>query len=88
MTKEDKSLTPYEVFEGSAWEAGLLKSILEDNEIETILQQSSALPMNIWPTEAATISVFVAQKDFEHAKAIVDEFYTNMDKENTNGSPE
>ena len=86
MVKEDKSLTPYEVFEGSAWEAGLLKSILEDNEIETIIQQATALPINIWPTEAATVKVFVALKDFEQAKAIVDEFYTNMDKENTDDS--
>lgn len=88
MIKKDKSLTPYEVFEGSVWEAGLLKSILEDNEIDTMLQQSSALPMNIWPTEAATMRVFVALKDFEHAKAIVEEFYTNMEQENINGSPE
>jgi len=88
MIKEDKSLTPYEVFEGSVWEAGLLKSILEDNEIETIMQQSSALPVNIWPTEAATMRVFVALKDYEQAKAIVDEFYTNMEQETTNGSPE
>jgi len=87
MVKEDKSLTPYEVFEGSAWEAGLLKSILEDNDIETLLQQATALPINIWPTEAATVKVYVALKDFEQAKAIVDEFYTNMDKENTDDSP-
>lgn len=88
MPKEDKSLTPYEVFEGSPWEAGLLKSILEDNEIEAIIQQASALPMNIWPTDTATMKVYVAQKDFDQAKAIVDEFYTNMDQENSNGAPE
>ena len=87
MVKEDKSLTPYEVFEGSVWEAGLLKSILEDNDIEAITQQTSALPINIWPTEAATIKVYVAFKDLEQAQAIVDEFYTNMDKENTDDSP-
>lgn len=86
MTKEDKSLAPYEVFEGSAWEAGLLKSILEDNDIETIIQQATALPMNIWPSETATLKVYVAQKDFDQAKAIVDEFYSNMEKENTDDS--
>jgi hypothetical protein len=84
MTKEDKSLTPYEVFEGSPWEAGLLKSILEDNDIETIMQQATALPMNIWPTDAATMQVYVAMKDYEHAKAIVEEFYSNMQKDNSN----
>ncbi len=88
MTKEDKNLSPYEVFSGSPWEAGLLKSILKDNDIETIVQQATTLPMNIWPTDAATMKVYVAMKDFEQAKAIVEEFYTNMDKENTNETSE
>ncbi len=88
MTKEDKSLSPYEVFEGTAWEAGLLKSILEDNDIETILEHITALPWNILPATGASAKVFVALKDLEQAKAIVDEFYTNMEKENSNGAPE
>jgi hypothetical protein len=87
MTKEeneDKSLAPYEVFEGSAWEAGLLKSILEDNEIEVLMEQTYSLPWNAIPTTGASAQVFVARKDYEQAKAIVDEFYSNMEKENTN----
>jgi len=87
MTKEDKSLAPFEVFEGSPWEAGLLKSILEDNEIESIVQQASALQWNIIPTDGASMKVFVAQKDYEQAKAIVDEFYSNMAKEDSNDTP-
>jgi len=88
MTKEDKDLAPWEVFDGSAWEASLLKSILEDNDIETLIEQNMALPWNIVPTQGASAKVFVAFKDFEQAKAIVDEFYTNMEKENTNESTE
>jgi hypothetical protein len=88
MAKEDKDLAPWEVFDGSAWEAGLLKSILEDNDIEALIEQNMALPWNIVPTTGASAKVFVAFKDLEQAKAIVDEFYTNMEKENTNGSPE
>jgi hypothetical protein len=87
MTKEDKNLAPYEVFEGSAWEAGLLKSILEDNEIETIIQEAYSLPWNAIPVKGASAKVFVALKDFEQAKAIVDEFYTNMEKENSDDLP-
>ena len=83
MTKEDKNLAPHEVFQGSAWEAGLLKSILEDNDIEAIIQQASSLPWNIKPTEAAGMKVFVALENLEQAKAIVDEFYTNMEKEDS-----
>ena len=88
MTKEDKDMAPYEVFEGTAWEAGLLKSILEDNDIETLMQQETSLPWNIMPTTGSAAKVFVAFKDYEQANAIVDEFYNNMEKENSNGAPE
>jgi hypothetical protein len=88
MTKEDKSLSPYEVFEGTAWEAGLLKSILEDNDIETIMEVVTSLPWNSLPTTGASAKLFVALKDLEQAKAIVNEFYTNMEKENPDEAPE
>lgn len=81
MTKEDNNLTPYEVFEGSAWEAGLLKSILEDNQIETYISQAVMLPWNNLPLKGAAAKVYVALQDFEQAKAIVDEFYSNMIEE-------
>jgi hypothetical protein len=84
MAKEDKNLAPHEVFEGSAWEAGLLKSILEDNDIETIIQQASSVPWNRMPTGAASMKVFVAFENLEQAIAIVDDFYTNMAKDNAN----
>jgi len=83
MTKDDKSLDPYEVFEGTAWEAGLLKSILEDNDIEAYMTEAYALPWNSVPVKGAAAKVFVAQKDFDQAKTIVNEFYSNMEKENT-----
>jgi hypothetical protein len=88
MIKEDKDQAPYEVFEGSAWEAGLLKSILEDNEIETYITEAYVLPWNNVPIKGAAAKVFVALKDFDQAKAIVDEFYTNMEKENSDDSSE
>jgi hypothetical protein len=88
MTKEDKDQAPYEVFEGTAWEAGLLKSILEDNEIETYITEAYQLPWNNIPIKGAAAKVFVALKDLDQAKTIVDEFYTNMEKENTDDSPQ
>jgi hypothetical protein len=82
MSKEDKSRAPYEVFEGTAWEAGLLKSILEDNDIETIMSEAYSLPWNQIPTKGAAAKVFVAGENLEQAKAIVEDFYSNMHKEN------
>lgn len=81
MTNTDKDLSPFEVFEGSPWEAGLLKSILEDNDIETIIQQATSVQWNIIPTDGATMKLFVAKDDLEHAVAIVKEFYSNMEKD-------
>jgi len=81
--ENDESLSPYEVFEGTAWEAGLLKSILEDNEIEAILKDASFVPLNLYPVRSGTVKVFVPFKDLETARSIVEEFYTNMQKENT-----
>lgn len=88
MTDEDKNRDPFEVFEGSPWEAGLLKSILEDNDIETIMQQAGALQWSIMPTDRATMKVYVAKDDLEQARAIVEEFYSNMEKEDTIGKDE
>jgi len=88
MTKEDNELSPYEVFAGTAWEAGLLKSILEDNDIETLIQQDMSLPWNILPTVGSSAKIFVALKDYDHAREIVKEFYTNMQQENSDGAKE
>jgi hypothetical protein len=88
MTKEDKDLAPYEVYEGSAWEAGLLKSILEDNNIETYMTQDYQLAWNNIPGKGASAKVFVALRDLEQAKVIVTDFYSNMMKENADDSPE
>ncbi len=84
MNSNDKNQAPYEVFEGSAWEAGLLKSILEDNDIEAIMTEAFSLPWNTIPTKGASAKIFVALDDLEHAREIVDEYYTNMQKENAN----
>ena len=85
---DDKDFSPYEVFEGTPWEAGLLKSILEDNDIETIMQQASALQWSVMPTDRATMKVYVAKDDLEQARAIVEDFYTNMEKEDTSEKEE
>jgi hypothetical protein len=81
--EKDKSLSPYEVFDGTAWEAGLLKSILEDNEIESFIKDASTIPWNLYPVRASSVKVYVALKDLETAQAIVNEYYTNMQKEST-----
>ena len=74
-------LAPYEVFEGNAWEAGLLLSILDDNEIEAFLKDTSRIPWNTFPVASSSVKVFVALRDFETASGIVKEFRQNMQKD-------
>jgi hypothetical protein len=52
------------------------------------MTQDYQLPWNNIPVKGATAKIFVALKDLELAKAIVEEFYSNMEKENTDESPE
>lgn len=75
-------LATYEVYDGTAWEIALLKSILDDNEIESIMREASSASWNMFPVRSGTVKIFVARKDFERAKALVDEFTANMQKEN------
>jgi hypothetical protein len=86
--KNDDSLSPYEVFEGTAWEAGLLKSILEDNDIENFMKDVSVIPWNAFPVRSDSVKLFVAKKDLESAQAIVLEFYMNMEKKSPEESEE
>jgi hypothetical protein len=86
--KENESLSPYEVFEGSAWEAGLLQSILTDNEIESILRDVTTYPWNTLPANISLAKLFVAYSDLDKANAIVEEFRINMKKENESINPE
>jgi len=80
--QEYDPLSPFEVFDGTAWEAGLLKSILDDNEIESILKDVSFLPWNAVSVRSTSMKIFVAYRDLEKAKLIVDEFNMNMKREN------
>jgi hypothetical protein len=71
---------PYEVFDGNTWEAGLLQSILADNEIESILSDSSNSPWGSFPVRSSTVRVFVAKKNLVAAQLVVEEFLKNMQK--------
>ena len=79
--KDEK--TPVEVFAGTAWQAGMLKSMLEDNEIEAFLGDEilgTYAPWNTAPGGAGAVRVFVALMDFESAKIVVDQYYENLNE--------
>lgn len=84
MKKEPKDeLNPVEVFAGTAWQSGMLKSMLEDNEIEAYLGDEiwgTYAPWNTAAGGAGAVRVFVAQNDYDSAKIIVDQYYENLDE--------
>lgn len=80
----NKKQDPVEVFSGNAWQAGMVKSMLENAEIEAFLVDEVMGTMNPWwtaPGGAGSVKVVVAVTDYELAKSIVREYENNMRKE-------
>ncbi len=79
--KQKEDFSPVEVFAGTAWEAGLVKSMLEDMEIEAFLKDQIMGIMNPWyvtPGGFGSIKVVVAHQDEEKAKKVVEDYYRNI----------
>ncbi|MDO4164495.1 MAG: DUF2007-related protein [Bacteroides sp.] len=72
MTEEDKSKL-VEVFKGSLWEAELVKSLLGNGEIESVLKDGLVVNV-VLPATAVEVVVLVNEKDFEPAMEIVREY--------------
>jgi hypothetical protein len=74
------SFNPVEVFAGTQWEAALVKSLLENAEIEAFLKdeiRGTTMPWQVTPGGIAAVKVVVARKDLEVAKQVVMDFETN-----------
>jgi len=75
---------PVEVFAGTQWEAALVKSLLENAEIEAFLKdeiRGTTMPWQVTPGGFSAVKVVVAKKDIELAKQVVDEFEANRRRE-------
>jgi hypothetical protein len=73
-TSNDEN-APKEVFSGNGWHAGLIKSLLDDAEIDSYI--SGGLHGILDPIDKIgenAYSVFVAAKDYEQAHGIVTDF--------------
>ena len=77
----NNQIEPVEIFAGTIWEAELLKSIMDDAEIESFLLNEFTGTMAPWYTAsggAGSVKVIVSSVDYERAKAIIEEFQENM----------
>ena len=80
MNKDNES-KPIEVFAGTPWQAGMVKTLLENSGIKAYVQDVIMGTLNPWwtaPGGAGAIRVFVSTNDYESAKVIVDEYEKNM----------
>jgi hypothetical protein len=76
--KTDNEIFPLEVFEGNDWEASMVKSLLENAEIEAYIKDKRMgvlAPWNVAAGGAGSVKIFVANLDFEKAKEVVDQYF-------------
>jgi hypothetical protein len=77
---------PIEVFAGTAWEAAIVKSLLENAEIEVFLKdeiRGTMVPWHISPGGTDSVTVVVSSANHENAKQVVDEYKANRRSQNT-----
>lgn len=82
--KTEKGVEPVEVFAGTAVQASLVKSLLENAEIEAYLKDEFTGVLYPWHTSpggVGAVKVFVSNVDQEKAKMVVEDYESNVKKE-------
>ena len=79
--KNENEIVPVEVFAGTAVQASLVKSLLENAEIEAYLKDEFTGVLYPWHTSpggVGAVKVFVSSVDHEKAIIVVDEYESNV----------
>jgi hypothetical protein len=74
---QDNEIYAVEVFNGNDWEASMVKSLLDNAEIEAFIKDEKMgvlAPWNIVGGGAGSVRIIVSNVDFERAKEVVEEF--------------
>ncbi len=72
-----------EIYAGTGWEAALVKSLLENAEVEAFLKdefRGTLAPWQVSPGGAAPVKVIVSSADYTKAKLIVDDFKKSIEQ--------
>lgn len=70
-----------EIFIGTPWQAGIVKSLLEDASIEAFLNDEimgTIAPWNTGTPSAGSVKVVVSSDNLVSARLIVDDFEKNI----------
>jgi hypothetical protein len=72
-----------EVFSGTLWESEMVKSLLQDAEIESFLQNSNLNTYIYEPIQASGVKVMILSSDYEKAREIADNYFRNMNNDSS-----
>jgi len=73
----DQEIHPVEVFDGNQWEASLVKSLLDNAEIESFLKDERMgvlVPWNVAGGGAGAIKIFVSSVDYEKSIEVINQY--------------
>ena len=74
-----------EIFSGTSWEAGMVKSLLENAGITVFLKDHIIGTLTPWwaaPGGAGSVKVTISNSDYDKAKLIVEEYEKNLKSDN------
>jgi hypothetical protein len=81
----NNEIEPIEIFSGTIWEAEMVKSLLENADIEAFFKDAIMGTIAPWysaPGGAGSVKVIVSNLDFDKAKLIVEDYEKNMRTDN------
>jgi len=71
----NQEISAVEIFDGAQWDASLVKSLLDNAEIESFLKDESMgvlAPWNVAGGGAGSVKIFVSSLDYEKAEGITE----------------
>jgi hypothetical protein len=76
-----KDIQLVEIFAGTGWQAGMVKSLLEDAGIEAFLKDEIMGTLSPWytaPGGEGSVKVIISDLDLDKAKLLVEEYEENL----------
>lgn len=75
--KKNQEIEPIEIFDGNQWQAMLVKSLLDNAEIESFVKDQRMGILEPWVVDAGgagPVKIFVSSLDYEKAKEVIDQY--------------
>jgi len=75
--KTENEITPVEVFDGTQWQAMLVKSLLDNAEIESFAKDSRMGVLEPWVVDgggAGPVKLFVSNLDADKAREVIAQY--------------